>query len=93
MKTFFVVAILLCSMTSFSQKTIPFDTIKSNYHPLFYTFDKYGNRIFDNGDRKIVLLPFDNSLKNVFFLLHIKFVYLIDGYELMPSGKKIKNYK
>ena len=113
MKTFFVVAILLCSMSVFSQinrksydvenkpsyfQIVPYsheylDSIKYKKVPPFgYNLDEFGNKVFEDGNRRIILLPFDNSLKNVFFLLHIKFVYLIDDYEIMPSGKKLKKY-
>lgn len=108
MKTFILVAILLCSTLGFSQTTgksfnveekptytvtnvVPYSSeymekinSENKYRPIFFKFDKYGNKvIFDDSIMKIYLFPFDNKLKNTFYFLHLKFILSLNNEPLL----------
>jgi len=48
---------------------------RNQYHPIFFKFDKYGNKvIFEDTMIKVYLLPFDNKLKK-YFLFYTYEIY------------------
>ncbi len=85
-KPIYTVVNLGSPYTSIYMCKINNDTI---INPFSLKIGKYGETYFDDKNRSILLLPFDNKPKNIFYLLYINSMY-ISGIVITPLKLEVK---